>query len=160
LPGSPTKKAIIRRFDREPIAGYLNPLSFLRAEGVELLSATGNLIRVPCEEVKTVSFVRDFEAGHEPGRMVFQTRPKMEGLWVRFQFRDGEVMEGILPNNLLQGETEGFTAIPPDSYSNNQRIFVPKTALTSVKVLGVVGSPLKKRKLRPQPKDQIRLFEE
>jgi hypothetical protein len=160
LAGSPTKKAIIRRFDREPIAGYLNPLSFLRAEGVELLSATGNLIHVPCEEVKTVSFVRDFETSHEPGRMVFQTRPKMEGLWVRFQFRDGEVMEGILPNNLLQGETQGFTAIPPDSYSNNQRIFVPKTALTSVKVLGVVGSPLKKRKPKLQPKDQIRLFEE
>ena len=160
MAGSTTKKAVIRRFDREPIAGYLNPLSFLRPEGVELLSATGNIIRVSYEEIKMISFVREFETAGELGRLQFQTRPKMEGLWVRFQFRDGEVMEGILPNNLLQMEPHGFTAIPPDSYSNNQRIFVPKTALNSLKVLGVVGSPLKKRKPKPQPKDQIGLFEE
>ena len=160
MAGSTTKKAVIRRFDREPIAGYLNPLSFLRPEGVELLSATGNVIRVSYEEIKMISFVREFEAAGELGRRQFQTRPKTEGLWVRFQFRDGEVMEGILPNNLLQMETLGFTAIPPDSYSNNQRIFVPKMALTSLKVLGVVGSPLKKRKPKPLPKDQIGLFEE
>ena len=160
MAGTTTKKAVIRRFDREPIAGYLNPLSFVRPEGVELLSATGNVIRVSGEEIKMICFVRDLETTGEVGRLLFQTRPKMEGLWVRFQFRDGEVMEGVLPNNLLQMETHGFTAIPPDSYSNNQRIFVPKTAVTSVKVLGVVGSPLKKRKPKAPPKDQIGLFEE
>jgi hypothetical protein len=84
----------------------------------------------------------------------------MEGLWVRLEFRDSDVMEGILANNLLQLEPYGFSVTPPDPYSNQQRIFIPRTALRAMAVLGVVGSPLKKRKARPTPKEQIGLFEE
>jgi hypothetical protein len=84
----------------------------------------------------------------------------MEGLWVSFRFRDGEVMEGVMPNNLLQVEYYGFTLIPPDPNSNNQRIFIPRVSLRSVEVLGVIGGPLKKRKPKPQPKEQIGLFDE
>jgi hypothetical protein len=50
--------------------------------------------------------------------------------------------------------------IPPDSSSSQQRIFVPRVALRSVAVLGVIGSPLKKKKTKPAPKEQIGLFEE
>jgi len=69
-------------------------------------------------------------------------------------------MEGILPNNLLQLEHYGFTVIPPDPFSNNQRVFIPRTALRSVEVLGVVGSPLRRRRAKPVPKEQIGLFDE
>ena len=69
-------------------------------------------------------------------------------------------MEGVIPNNLLQLEHHGFTVIPPDPYSNHQRVFIPRTALRSVEVLGVVGSPLKKRKAKAAPKEQIGLFDE
>jgi hypothetical protein len=157
--GSTTKKAVLRRFDKEPLAGYINPLSFLQLTGVELLSPEGNVVLVPYSDVKTLAFVRDFESASEPGRQVFQTRPKTEGLWVRLEFRDGDVTEGILPNNLLQIETAGFTIIPPDAFGNTQRLFIPRTALRSVQVLGVVGSPLKK-KAKPAAKEQIGLFEE
>ena len=58
-------------------------------------------------------------------------------------------MEGILPNNLLQMENAGFTVIPPDPFGNLQRIWVPRTSLVAVEVLGVVGSPLRKRKPKP-----------
>jgi hypothetical protein len=75
------------------------------------------------------------------------------------KLRDGEILEGILSNNLLALEPYGFTIIPPDPYSNNQRVFLPKAALTNVQVLGVVGSPLRKRKAKPVPKEQIGLFE-
>jgi hypothetical protein len=157
--GSTTKKAVLRRFDKEPLAGYVNPVSFLQLTGVELLSPEGNVILVPYSDVKALAFVRDFESTSEPGRQVFQTRPKMEGLWVRLEYRDGDVTEGILPNNLLQIETPGFTIIPPEAFGNTQRLFVPRTALRAVQVLGVVGSPLKK-KAKPAAKEQIGLFEE
>jgi hypothetical protein len=160
LAASTTKKAVVRRFDRETLSGYINPATFLQASGVELLSAQGNVATVAYGEVKTVSFVRDFEASGETGRQVFLTRPKMEGLWVSLQFRDGDRMEGVLPNNLMQVEPHGFTVIPPDSFGNQQRVFVPKAALKSVEVLGVVGSPLQRRKPKPAPKEQIGLFEE
>ena len=100
----------------------------------------------PTPKSKPFRSCANFEAGDEPERQVFLTRPKMEGLWVSFRFRDGEMMEGIMPNNLLQVEPYGFTVIPPDSYGNQQRVFVPRTALQAVEVLGVVGSPLKRRK--------------
>ena len=160
MAGSTTKKAVIRRFQKEPLAGYVNPASYLQPAGVELLSALGNLSIVPYEEIKTISFVRDFEGAGETGRRVFNTRPKMEGLWISLQFRDGEVMEGIMPNNLLALEPYGFTVIPPDPYSNQQRVFIPRAAVRSVEVLGVVGSPLKKRKAPAVPKEQIGLFDE
>lgn len=160
MAGSTTKKAIVRRFDREPLAGYVNPSSFLQFTGVELLSAQGNVATVPYDEIKTISFVREFESGAEAERRVFNTRPKMEGLWVSFEFRDGEILEGVMPNNLLAIEPQGFTVIPPDPYSNQQRVFIPRTALRGAAVLGVVGSPLKRRKPKVPPKEQISLFDE
>jgi hypothetical protein len=156
---STTKKAIIRRYDKEPLAGYVNPFSYLQSAGVELLSAQGNVSSVPYEDIKSISFVRDFDS-READRLVFNTRPRIEGLWVSFQFRDGEVMEGVMSNNLLQVERQGFTVIPPDPSSNNQRIFIPRASLRSVEVLGVVGSPLKKRKAKAVAKEQIGLFDE
>ena len=151
---------MIRRFQKESLAGYVNPASYLQPAGVDLLSALGNVSTVPYDEIKTISFVRDFDGAGEAGRRVFNTRPKMEGLWVSLQFRDGEVMEGIMPNNLLQLEPYGFTVIPPDPYSSQQRVFIPRAAVASVEVLGVVGSPLKKRKAKAAPKEQIGLFDE
>ena len=159
MAGSTTKKAVLLRFDKEAVAGYINPLSYLQPTGVELLSAQGNIATVPYGDIKNMAFVREFEAG-EPERQVFLTRPKMDGLWVRLRSRDGDVMEGIMANNLMQVDPYGFTVIPPDSYGNRQRIFVPRAALQSIEVLGVVGSPLKRRKGKEAPKEQIGLFEE
>jgi len=161
LSSSTTKKVLIRRFEREPLVGFINPQVYLRTDGVEVLTTGGAVSLVPYIEVKSVCFVKDFDAAdHEPERKVFNTRPKTDGLWVRMTFRDDEVMEGILANNLLQLDPHGFTVVPPDPYSNNQRIFLPKTALKELQVLGVVGSPLKRRKPKPEVKDQIGLFEE
>ena len=39
LAGSTTKKVLIRRFDREPMAGYVHPQTYLRPNGVELSDA-------------------------------------------------------------------------------------------------------------------------
>lgn len=161
MASSTTKKALIRRFQRETLAGYLNPVTFLQPEGVELLSAEGQVAILPYQEVRTVSFVREFDVPEEQERQVFHTRPKMAGLWVRLRFRDGETMEGILPNNLLQIETHGFVVVPPDPYGNRQKVFVPRTALLGVEVLGVVGSPLKKQaKTKADTGQQIGLFDE
>jgi hypothetical protein len=157
---STTKKVRISRFDREALVGFVNPQTYLRPSGVELLTPDGNFSVVPYDEVKTVQFVKDFEPPDPASeRKVFSTRPKMDGLWVRVKFRDGEVMDGILANNLLLLEAQGFTLVPPDPYANNQRLFVPRIALRELQVLGVVGSPLRRRKPKPVVKEQIGLFD-
>jgi hypothetical protein len=159
LAASTTKKALVRRFDREPLQGYINPVSFLQAEGVELLSEQGGLSLIPYSEIKWIAFLRDFDSTPLE-RRTFLTRPKTAGLWVNLRFRDGETLEGVMPNNLLQVESHGFTIIPPDRESNQQRVFAPRAALVEVEVLGVIGSPLNRRKAKPAPKEQIRLFDE
>jgi hypothetical protein len=161
LASSTTKKVLIRRFDREPLVGFVNPQVYLLEGGIELMTQGGAVTMVPYGDVKSVCFVKNFDAAEsEPERKVFNTRPKTDGLWVRMTFRDDEVMEGILANNLMLLEPHGFTIVPPDPYSNNQRIFLPRAALKELQVLGVVGSPLKRRKPKPQAKEQIGLFEE
>lgn len=140
----------------------MNPTSFLRPDGVELLSTAGALIVLPYAEVKAVCFVRDFQSqGRDPDQKVFHARPRKEGLWVRMEYRDGETMEGLMPNNLLELEPPGFTVIPPNPASNKQRIFVPRTALRSFHILAVIGSQLKerKKKLAPPAEKQLEMFE-
>lgn len=160
MASSTTKKVVVRRFHLENLTGFVNPVTYLQPAGVELLSEGAVVTIIPYQEIKTVAFVREFEGTGEPERQTFQTRPKMAGLWVSFRFRDGEISEGILPNNLLQIEHHGFVVTPPDPFGNQQRLFVPRTAVLYVEVLGVVGSPLQRRKAKPAPKEQIGLFDE
>jgi len=157
---STTKRAMARRFDRETLAGYVNPVSYLQPTGVEWMSAGGQTVLLAYTEIKAISFVRDFALGVDNERRTFFTRPKMAGLWVSFLLRDGERMEGILPNNLLNLEPYGYTVTPPDPYANTQKIWIPRAALQSVEILGVVGSAVKTRKPKPAAKEQIGLFDE
>jgi hypothetical protein len=152
LGSSTAKKVVVRRFDRENLTGFVNPYSYLQATGLELLRPDGTVAAVPYGEIKSVSFVKDFE-GEADSRKVFLARPKLEGLWVRMVFADGEVMDGIMANNLLGWDVAGFTVTPPEPDSNNQRVFVPRQALKTMQVLGVVGSPLraKRKKAAPDP---------
>src|SRR5450432_605775 len=111
MAGSTAKKVVVRRFDRESLTGFVNPFSYLQPQAIEVLKPDGTLALLPYGEVKKVAFVKDFE-GDTESRRVFLTRPKLEGLWVRMVLTDGEVMEGILPNNLLTWDFAGFTVTP------------------------------------------------
>jgi hypothetical protein len=157
---STNKKVLVSRFDRDTLSGFVNPTTYLTANGLELLTVNGMILTVPYEEVKTVSFVRDFQQGEPRQEMrSFTARPKMEGLWLRLRFRDGDSMEGVLANNLLQLDGTGFTIVPPDPGYQNQRLFIPRAAVTQVQVLGVVGSPLRSGKRKPVSKEQLEMFE-
>lgn len=157
MASSTNKKAVVARFDRDSLTGYVNTLSFVGDTGVEILQANGDCLTVPGTQIKLVTFVKDLDSPPPTPPRTFLNRPKTEGLWVRLRFRDGDQMEGILPNNLLQVEAAGFSIIPPGQHGHSQHVFVPRTALESVEVLGVIGSPLKKPKA--PPKDQIGLFD-
>jgi hypothetical protein len=159
LSPSTTKKVLIRRFEREPVHGFASPQHYLQPNGIEILKPDGAMLLLTYREVKYVAFVREFPTlATSEDRKVFHTRPKMEGLWVRLLFRDNDLMEGILPNNLLQIDPYGFAFVPPDPSSNNQRIFVPREALRDIHVLGVVGGKAGKTK-KAEVKEQIKLFE-
>jgi len=154
------KKVLVARFDRETLQGFVQTPAGLEGEAVELLQPEGNLVRVPFSETKLVCFVRDFDLGETwQDHRAFATRPKTAGLWVRFRFRDGDWLEGILPNNLLQFEAAGFSAVPADPSYQNQRIFVPRLALSGAEVLGVIGGSLRRRPPKKAGDDgQLKMF--
>jgi hypothetical protein len=159
------KKVILRKMNQELLRGWVNPAAFLVEDGVELLTLDGQATVLPFEEVKAVHFVREFDENEDHiERKLFSSRPKLDGLWLRLRFKDDEVLEGILANNLLQVESSGFTITPPDPYANSQKIFVPRAALTELRVLGVIGSPMapskRRRAAETASEKQIRLFGE
>lgn len=161
MAGSTSKKIVAVRFDREPVQGFVNSQGYLLESGVEVLTTSGAVMSLPYADVKAVCFVRDFEPGPAwREHRAFANRPKTSGLWLRLHFRDADSLEGLISNNLMLMEPIGLMVAPPESGFQGQRIFVPRAALTSIQVLGVVGSPLRRTaKPKPAEKDQLKMFE-
>lgn len=127
----------------------------------------GHRMVIPLEEIKGVYYVREFDGNQErPERKTFLSRPKLNGLWIRMTFKDAEVLDGLISENLLASEPQGFLVTPPDLYSNNLKIFVPRAALAMLEVLGVIsngvrrsdGAARKSRRRIPAASNQMGLF--
>jgi len=133
------KKVVVLFLDRTSLKGYMNPAALGRSESIEILTPAGERQSVQLADIKSVYFVREFTDPFEPERKAFLSRPKLDGLWVRLRFRDEELMEGMVGNNLLDLLDAGVQITPPDLHGNTLRMFIPRTALIEMKVLGVVG---------------------
>jgi hypothetical protein len=158
---STNKKVLLARFDREPVEGFVQGPPGAGDDSIDVLTPSGSLLQIPVGDTKAVCFVRDFDAGAAwKEHRMFLARPKTPGIWVRLLFRDGDSMEGMLLNNLLLLEPAGFSVVPPDPTFQNQKVFVPRAALREVQVLGVIGSPLKRRTGKKVAEGQFELFGE
>ncbi len=93
---------------------------------------------ISAQEIKAVFYVNSFEgdSGHE--MLNFHSRaPIVHGIWMRLQFLDGEVMEGIVYNSIRYLVDPGFFLLPTDPESNNRLIYVRKNWLADHRVLGM-----------------------
>jgi hypothetical protein len=134
------KKVVVRRLDHGLVKGFVDPTSYLDPSGIKMLDREGRALVIPLNEIKGVFFVKDFDGNRQRAeRKLFQSRPRLAGLWVKMTFKDTEVLEGLLPSNLVEISPEGFLLTPADLYSNNLKIFVPRTALSEINVLGVIS---------------------
>jgi hypothetical protein len=154
------KKVIVRKTDRDTLNGYVAPANFINDGKLEVLNTAGNVVGIDLKEIKGVYFVREFADSESLSRKTFASRPRSEGLWVRLKFKDGEILEGMMPNDLTQALPEGYLVNPPDLRSNTQRIFVPRTALASVNVLAVIGGAQRRRRTAAEDGRQVQMFGE
>src|SRR6202140_3443004 len=152
------KKVIVRKHDRDSISGYVAPSNFVVDGKLELLNTSGNVVAIDLKDIKAVYFVREFGDSEALSRKTFTSRPRTEGLWIRLKFKDNEVLEGMMPNDLSLTTADGFLTNPPDLRSNTQRIFVPRTALESLTVLAVIGATRRRRKDIHADTRQVQLF--
>lgn len=93
---------------------------------------------VPVNEVKAVFFVKSFEGqGSRNDLKFFSNAPMVHGVWVQLQFKDGEIMEGIILNGMHHLTEPGFFVHPTDPDANNKLVYVLKSSLADFRVLGV-----------------------
>jgi hypothetical protein len=164
--GSNRKPVIVRKFSRDWCAGYTAGGFDRDAAELEILDPTGKNLRIAWEQVKWVCYVRDFPSGPSnaqanPERLIhrrFAVRPRTAGLWLRLTLNDGEELEGLAANDRSLIEGAGLLLTPPDTRSNTQRMYVPRMAIQSLEVVGLIGAASRKRLAGTIPPEQPELF--
>jgi hypothetical protein len=150
--GSARKPVIVRKFSREWYAGYAGAVFGQDAPVLEVLDLTGKVLTIGWEAVKWVCYVRDFSSSSDtanPERLLqkkFTVRPRASGLWLRMILSDGDELEGIAANDRSLVSGAGLLVTPPDTRSNTQRVYVPRQAIQSLEVVGLIGAVGRKRR--------------
>ena len=93
---------------------------------------------ISTQDVKAIFYVNSFEGDSDHKELNFHSRaPIIHGIWMRVQFLDGEVMEGIVYNSIRYLVDPGFFLLPTDPGSNNKLVYVVKSWLADHRVLGM-----------------------
>ncbi|HEY0307231.1 MAG TPA: hypothetical protein VGB94_03665 [Acidobacteriaceae bacterium] len=169
---SSRKKVILRRINGTSSAtivpGYLPQSGFVTGSGsaavLELLDLDGHVLPIPLREVRMVSFVRDFNPSDRinPERLLrktFLARPRAEGLQLRITFHDGDVLEGLAANDISlldsAADDAGLQMAPPDTRSNTQRIYIPRTSIAELVVVATIGQARPKQAPAAKPTQTV-----
>jgi hypothetical protein len=158
------KPVIVRKFSRDWCAGYAGVSFGQDTPELEILDLTGKVLRIGWEQVKWICYVRDFPAGEtaSPERLLhkrFSIRPRAAGVWLRMTLTDGDELEGLAANDRTLLEGAGLLLTPPDTRSNTQRIYIPRAAIQTLEVVGLIGAGPRKGALeRLKPAAQTDLF--
>ncbi len=164
------KKVIVRRFTGETLPGYLPLTGFVRNLSLDLLDLEGRIITLFLNDIKHICYVRDFNLHDTTNperltRRTFLARPRAEGLWLRATFRTGDQLEGLAPIDITLMDdlihNTGLHLTPPDTRSNTQRVYIPRTSLSELQLLAVVTTPSRRKPLQVTsvPSMQEDLFE-
>jgi hypothetical protein len=149
--GSARKPVIVRKFSREWYAGYAGAAFGQDSPALEVLDLSGKVLTIGWETVKWVCYIRDFSSSSDlsnPERLLqkkFTVRPRAVGLWLRMTLNDGDELEGIAANDRSLVSGAGLLVTPPDTRSNTQRIYIPRQAIQSLEVVGLIGAAGRKR---------------
>ncbi|MFQ5694507.1 MAG: hypothetical protein ACE5HB_00805 [Terriglobia bacterium] len=144
-------KVVAHRRDHKLVKGYTDALavegldSLLKTEPVALPrviqvreTGTKKTVSMSLASLKALFFVRTFHGNSTYQEIkFFDAHPAIEGLWVRITFYDDERSEGVVRNSLDLLTNPGFFLKPPDPDSNNEIVYVLKSALIEFQVLGV-----------------------
>ena len=148
---APRSEKVVIQFGTRTLKGYLESPVWNTIE--ELLSnappsspetfrirslETDEVNEISVKDVKAVFYVESFDGDSDHSHLNFHTRaPIVHGIWMRCQFLDGEVMEGIVYNSIRYLVDPGFFLLPTDPGSNNKLVYVLKSWLVDHRVLGL-----------------------
>ena len=82
--------------------------------------------------------MKDFDGDQQHKNLRFyKGAPIIHGVWIRLEFTDGEIMEGLVYNTIRFLADPGFFILPTDPYSNNRLVYVVKSWLKDCRILGL-----------------------
>lgn len=92
---------------------------------------------ISINDVKAIFYVHSFDGNAKHKELSFYGNSSIvQGIWMRVQFLDGEIVEGIVHNSIRYLVDPGFFLQPTDPHSNNKLIYVSKSRLADHCVLG------------------------
>jgi len=146
---------LVIQFGDRTLKGYADRSQWPPEEdlGVHLASPVIRLLgsdtfdRVPLEGVKAIFFVKSFEGKWHDDLRFHDHLPPPECLWVRVTFHDGEIIEGLIPNNHNHVVHSGFYMSPIDPEGNNWLMYILKNKLRDFQILGLRAAPKNMRTL-------------
>ncbi|MGD0480570.1 MAG: hypothetical protein ABSA42_10400 [Terracidiphilus sp.] len=101
------------------------------------LFESNSVEEISIKDVKAIFYVHNFDGDANHKEMSFYGKsPIVHGIWMRVQFLDGEVIEGIVHNSIRYLVDPGFFLVPTHPGSNNKLIYVSKSQLADHRVLG------------------------
>lgn len=167
------KKVVVRKPGGELAWGYLPASGFVTGIGFDLMDPAGKVTRFDLSEIQWIAYVRDFNLDDlaEPermGRKSFLGRPRQGGLWLRLRLKGEEEIEGVADFDLAGLESlvedRGLMLTPPDGRGNTLRLFVPRSSVVGLEVLGWIAAGAKTAAAKPKkpktPQGQADLFGE
>ena len=90
------------------------------------------IVKIDIETLKAVFFVKDFE-GNKDYQKKYEDTIHGSGRKIEVKFTDGESITGYVLG--YSPDRHGFFITPADLGSNNERIFVVRSATKSIKFL-------------------------
>lgn len=145
-----TEKVVIPLQD-DVVRGYLEKVPWKTIEDILLHAPEGlpasllvlredtnTVEEIETRFAKAIFFVNQFDGDAKHKDLRFSTRaPIKHGIWIRIEFMDGEVMEGIVQNTIHYLVNPGFFLRPTDPEANNRLVYVIKNQLKDHRVLGL-----------------------
>ncbi|MGB6855317.1 MAG: hypothetical protein WBE03_00405 [Terracidiphilus sp.] len=148
---STRSEKVVVQFGARTIKGYLEtpvwntiegllsgaPLSPPESLQIRLLESN-TVEKILIKDVKAIFYVHCFNGDAKHKALNFYgNSPIVHGIWMRIQFLDGEIVEGIVHNSIRYLVDPGFFLVPTDPGNNNKLIYVSKSRLADHSVLGM-----------------------
>ena len=132
------RKVVVRTRDGRVVPGFAKQEELEKGR-LRITTQEGKEQEFDIEELKAVFFVRDFRGNPEYEEVKFLDKQKAPPMiWVQVEFFDGEVLEGKIPNNKELLFSQGFYLWPSDPDSNNQCVYISKSAVTNLTILSAL----------------------
>lgn len=130
-------KVVVRTRDGSVLCGFSSE-GHIKEDEVTYISREGKEQSCSLDDLKAVFFVRDFK-GDSDYREVkfFKKQDESKWLWVRITFFDEELIEGRVQNDKELLFSNGFYLWPSDEETNNELVYIVKSAVKDFIVLGI-----------------------